>query len=219
MFTLADTVGFVRHLPHQLVEAFRSTLEEVSDADLILHVVDGADGHPEDQISAVREVLAEIGAAGIPELIVINKADIADPLVVGRLRAREPHSVVVSATTGRGITELLAAVQVELPDPAEAVDVLLPFDRGDLVARVHEEGRDVEVSYSGEGAQVRAVVGGQLASELRAAGRAASSSVPGLAAHGEVDPARRAPEGEPALRVASEVDLGRPDPSSVVEGG
>ena len=102
LFTLADTVGFVRHLPHQLVEAFRSTLEEVSDADLILHVVDGSDDFPEGQIAAVREVLAEIGAGEVPELIVINKSDIADPLVVGRIRSREPHSVVVSAATGRG---------------------------------------------------------------------------------------------------------------------
>ncbi len=120
LFTLADTVGFVRHLPHQLVEAFRSTLEEVSDADLILHVVDGSDDFPEGQIAAVREVLAEIGAGEVPELIVINKSDIADPLVVGRIRSREPHSVVVSAATGAGIPELLAAVELDLPNPTRA---------------------------------------------------------------------------------------------------
>ena len=159
LFTLADTVGFVRHLPHQLVEAFRSTLEEVSDADLILHVVDGSDDFPEGQIAAVREVLAEIGAGEVPELIVINKSDIADPLVVGRIRSREPHSVVVSAATGAGIPELLAAVELDLPNPTEQVDLLVPFDRGDLVARVHEEGRDVQVEYSAEGATIRAVVG------------------------------------------------------------
>ena len=103
IYTMSDTVGFVRHLPHQLVEAFRSTLEEVADSDLILHVVDGSHPDPEGQLSAVREVFAEIGAAGVPELVVINKADAADPMVLARLRQREPHSVVVSARTGEGI--------------------------------------------------------------------------------------------------------------------
>jgi GTP-binding protein HflX len=165
-FTLADTVGFVRHLPHQLVEAFRSTLEEVSDADLILHVVDGADSDPEGQIGAVREVLAEIGAAEVPELLVINKSDIADPLAVARLQGREPHSIVVSASTGEGLDGLLEAIERDLPNPPEAVDVVLGFDRGDLVARVHEQGRDVRVEYTVDGAHVTAVVGAALAAEL-----------------------------------------------------
>ena len=108
VFTMTDTVGFVRHLPHQIVEAFRSTLEEVADADLVLHVVDGSHPDPEGQIGAVREVFAEIGADKVPELIVINKADLADPMVIARLRQREPHSVVVSARTGEGIAEALA---------------------------------------------------------------------------------------------------------------
>ena len=107
VYTMSDTVGFVRHLPHQLVEAFRSTLEEVADADLILHVVDGSHPDPEGQMSAVREVFAEIGASDVPELVVINKADVADPMVIARLRQREPHSVVVSAKTGEGIAEAL----------------------------------------------------------------------------------------------------------------
>ena len=102
-FTLTDTVGFVRHLPHQLVEAFRSTLEEVAQADLILHVVDGSDADPAAQMSAVREVLAEIGAADVPEIVVINKADAADPVVVKGLEANERGCVVVSARTGAGI--------------------------------------------------------------------------------------------------------------------
>ncbi len=168
-FTVADTVGFVRHLPHQLVEAFRSTLEEVVDADLIVHVVDGSDDSPEGQISAVREVLAEIGAGRIPELVVVNKADIADPIVVGRVLSREPHSVVASAATGEGLAELLAAVEADLPQPDQPVDLLVPFDRGDLVARVHEEGRDVQVDYTDHGARVRALVGGRLAAELSTA--------------------------------------------------
>ena len=186
-FTLADTVGFVRHLPHQLVEAFRSTLEEVSDADLILHVVDGSDGAPEGQIAAVREVLAEIGASDVPELLVINKADVADPVVVGRLQVREPHSIVVSAATGQGIAELLAAVEADLPNPEQQVDVLLPFERGDLVARVHDEGRDVTVEYTADGAHVTAAVGAQLAAELVGADSPAAQVEPSA-----VDPAGRA---------------------------
>ena len=117
-YTLADTVGFVRHLPHQLVEAFRSTLEEVADADLILHVVDGSDADPEAQLAAVRAVLADVDAQDVPELVVINKADLADPLVVDRLRRREKHSVVVSARTGEGIDELRPLIARELPRPA-----------------------------------------------------------------------------------------------------
>ena len=125
-YTLADTVGFVRHLPHQLVDAFRSTLEEVRDADLILHVVDGADEAPEDQIAAVREVLAEIGAAQVPELIVINKADVAEADTIARLLRREPHAVVVSARTGEGMSLLADAIEVDLPGAWIDVDVLVP---------------------------------------------------------------------------------------------
>src|SRR6195952_1303050 len=105
VYTMSDTVGFVRHLPHQLVEAFRSTLEEVAESDLILHVFDGSHPDPEGQLAAVREVLAEIGATEVPEIVVINKADAADPLVLARLQREEPHSVVVSARTGEGISE------------------------------------------------------------------------------------------------------------------
>ena len=182
VFTLADTVGFVRHLPHQLVDAFRSTLEEVTDADLILHVVDGSDAFPEGQLSAVREVLAEIGASEVPELVVINKSDLADPTVVGRLRAREPHCVLVSAATGAGIDDLLTAIELDLLNPSEVVDVLVPFDRGDLVARVHEQGRDVEIEYTPEGAVVHAVVGEQLAAELE------SAAAPAPVADGPAEP-------------------------------
>jgi GTP-binding protein HflX len=121
----------------------------------------------------VREVLAEIGAAQVPELLVINKADIADPVDLGRLQMREPHSVVVSAATGAGIATLLEAIENDLPNPPEPVDVLLGFDRGDLVARVHEEGRDVEVEYTDRGARVTAIVGAHLAAELGAASLAA----------------------------------------------
>ncbi|MGH3368126.1 MAG: GTPase HflX [Nocardioidaceae bacterium] len=166
VYTLSDTVGFVRHLPHQLVEAFRSTLEEVAESDLVLHVVDGAHPDPEGQIVAVREVFAEIGADHVPELIVINKSDVADPLVVKRLQAREPHSVVVSARTGGGVDDVLAAVEADLPRPAIEVDALVPYARGDLLNRVHEYGEVLELAHTGEGTRLRARVHGDLAGEL-----------------------------------------------------
>jgi GTP-binding protein HflX len=165
-FTLADTVGFVRHLPHQLVEAFRSTLEEVTGADLILHVVDGADAAPETQIDAVREVLREIGAGDVPELVVINKADAADPLAVAKLRRREPHAVVVSARTGEGIDELLAAVEGHLPALAREVRVLVPYERGDLVARVHDRGEVFAQAHTARGTELHARVPVRIAAEL-----------------------------------------------------
>ncbi|MEO5651451.1 MAG: GTPase HflX [Marmoricola sp.] len=168
IYTMSDTVGFVRHLPHQLIEAFRSTLEEVADADLILHVVDGAHPDPEGQISAVREVFAEIGADKVPELIVINKADIADPLVLARLRQREPHSVVVSAQTGEGIAEALLAVEADLPRPQLEVTALLPYERGDLLSRVHENGEVLSVEHTAAGTLLKARVNESLAGELAA---------------------------------------------------
>jgi GTP-binding protein HflX len=166
VYTMSDTVGFVRHLPHQLVEAFRSTLEEVADSDLILHVVDGSHVDPEGQIAAVREVFAEIGALHVPEIVVINKADAADPLVLSRLVAREPHSVVVSAHTGEGIDKLFSIVEADLPSPAVEVEALVPFDRGDLVNRVHEHGELLSLEYTADGTQLRARVNPDLAGAL-----------------------------------------------------
>jgi GTP-binding protein HflX len=166
VFTLADTVGFVRHLPHQLVEAFRSTLEEVADADLIVHVVDGSDGAPESQVDAVREVLREIGAGDVAELIVVNKSDVADPLSVARLQRREPHSVVVSARTGEGIDELLAAIEGDLPRLDREVRVLLPYERGDLVARIHDRGEVLSQRHTAQGTALNARVPVSLVGEL-----------------------------------------------------
>ncbi len=165
-YTLTDTVGFVRHLPHQLVEAFRSTLEEVAEADLILHVVDGSDADPEAQLAAVRAVIADVDAHHVPELVVINKADAADPLALDRLRRREPHSVVVSARTGEGLDELRTVIARELPRPDVPVDVLLPYDRGDLVSRVHDEGDLTTQEHGADGTRVRARVRPDLAAEL-----------------------------------------------------
>jgi len=162
-YTLADTVGFVRHLPHQLVDAFRSTLEEASDADLLLHVVDASDDEPEAQMTAVRAVLAEIDAGQVHELVVINKADVADPEVLARLRRREPHAVVISARTGEGLDELLVAIEEALPRPPIAVDVVIPYERGDLVARIHREG-DVQASdHVDSGTHLRGLVPASLA--------------------------------------------------------
>jgi GTP-binding protein HflX len=165
-YTLADTVGFVRHLPHQLVEAFRSTLEEVAEADLILHVVDGSDADPEAQLAAVRAVLSDVDAQNVPELVVINKADLADPLVIDRLRRREKHSIVVSARTGLGIDELRQLIARELPRPSVPVDVVVPYHRGDLVSRVHDDGELLEQEHRAEGTRVRALVNAALAAEL-----------------------------------------------------
>jgi len=166
VYTMSDTVGFVRHLPHQLVEAFRSTLEEVADSDLVLHVVDGSHPDPEGQLAAVREVLTEIGAGQVPELVVINKVDAADPLVIARIRSGEPHSVTVSARTGEGVADVLAAVEADLPRPAVELTALLPYSRGDLVNRIHEHGEVLSVDHTGDGTVVHARVNPDLAGEL-----------------------------------------------------
>ncbi len=166
VFTMSDTVGFVRHLPHQLVEAFRSTLEEVAESDLILHVVDGSHPDPEGQINAVREVFAEIGADTVPELIVVNKADAADPMVLARLRQREPHCLVVSAKTGEGIAEALAVVEGELPRPDVEFRALLPYERGDLVNRLHQHGEIDSMDHTADGTLVSGRANEDLAGEL-----------------------------------------------------
>jgi GTP-binding protein HflX len=165
-FTITDTVGFVRHLPHQLVEAFRSTLEEIGEADLILHVVDGSDAEPEAQLSAVRAVLAEIDARDVPELVVVNKSDAADPYVLERLVRRESSAVVVSARSGVGLDGLIAAIAAAIPRPEIEVDVLVPYEFGALVARVHEQGDVLELEHTGQGTRLRARVGEALAAEL-----------------------------------------------------
>jgi GTPase len=165
-FTLTDTVGFVRHLPHQLVDAFRSTLEEVADADLVLHVVDGSDPDPRAQLAAVREVLRDIGAREVPELVVINKADAADPIDLEGLRLAEPKSVVISARTGEGIDKLLAELEQLLPRKQREMTVTLPYERGDLVSRAHSEGEVLEVRHGGDGTELTARVPLGLAAEL-----------------------------------------------------
>ncbi|MFI7531856.1 GTPase HflX [Streptosporangium sp. NPDC049376] len=167
LFTLADTVGFVRHLPHQLVEAFRSTLEEIGDADLILHVVDGSHPDPESQLAAVREVVSEIeGARDIPEIVVVNKADVADPVVLAQLEAREKPIVVVSARTGAGIDELMALIEREMPRFDQEVRLLVPYQRGDLISRAHKEGEVLGIEHTGDGTILHARVLPSLFAEL-----------------------------------------------------
>ena len=152
---LSDTVGFVRKLPHQLVEAFRSTLDEVREAELLLHVVDGSVPEPEAQIEAVRLVLEEIGASDVPELLVVNKADRSSRAI----RVAEDHegAVVVSARTGAGTDELIRALGIALRVADRVVELLVPFERGDVLAAVHREGEVVDESH-GEGATVVHVV-------------------------------------------------------------
>ncbi|MFJ1577344.1 GTPase HflX [Streptomyces sp. NPDC088182] len=166
IYTLADTVGFVRHLPHHLVEAFRSTMEEVGDSDLIVHVVDGSHPAPEEQLAAVREVIRDVGAVNVREIVVINKADAADPLVLQRLLRAERYAIAVSARTGQGIGELLALIDEELPRPEVEVEVLLPYTEGSLVSRVHAEGEVLSEEHAPEGTVLKARVHDELAAAL-----------------------------------------------------
>jgi GTP-binding protein HflX len=131
-----------------------------------VHVVDGSHPDPEGQLAAVREVFAEIGADKVPELVVINKADAADPLVIARLRVAEPHSVVASAKTGEGVADVLAAIENDLPRPGVAFDALLPYERGDLLNRIHTAGEVEELEHTGEGTRVRGRVNADLAGDL-----------------------------------------------------
>jgi GTP-binding protein HflX len=139
------------------VEAFRSTLEEVADADLILHVVDVSHPDPEGQIAAVRSVFAEVDARKVPEIIVLNKADAADPFVVERLKQREPRHVVVSARTGEGIAELLKAISESIPRPNVKMQLLVPYHRGDLISKLHDSDAEI-LSLDHEEGGTRAVV-------------------------------------------------------------
>jgi GTP-binding protein HflX len=165
-YTLADTVGFVRHLPHHLVEAFRSTMEEVGDSDLILHVVDGAHPAPEEQLAAVREVIRDVGATDVPEIVVINKADAADPLVLQRLLRIERHAIAVSARTGAGMGELMQLIDDELPRPKIQIEALVPYTEGQLVSRVHADGEVLSEEHTTEGTLLKARVHEELAAAL-----------------------------------------------------
>lgn len=171
-YTISDTVGFVRSLPTQLVEAFRSTLEEVAEGHLMLHVVDASHPDPVGQVNAVHDVLREVdGAEDVPEIIVLSKADLADPIDLAALRSRYPGAVVVSSKTGEGIEELRDRIADGLPRPSVAVSVTIPFDRGDLISRVHTDGEILREEYSEDGTVLEALVDEDLAAELLSVGR------------------------------------------------
>ncbi len=166
VYTLSDTVGFVRHLPHQLVEAFKSTLEEVAASDVIVHVVDGSHPDPKEQIRAVRQVINEIGGGDILEIIAINKADIASPEVMMQLLREEPNSFAFSARTGFGVDTLLAAIEGSLPRPRVEITAVIPFTRGDIVSAIHERGQILSEEYLPEGTSIHAMVDGALAEQI-----------------------------------------------------
>lgn len=169
---LTDTVGFVRHLPTQLVEAFRSTLEEVVDSELLLHVVDGSHPLPLSQIDAVRgvinEVVEEQNAEAPPELLVINKIDAADPLVLAELRAAFTDAVFVSARTGEGIDELRSEIAARIAALDVTVRLAVPYSRGDIVARVHAEGAVITEEHTETGTVLEVRLPESVAGELEA---------------------------------------------------
>ncbi len=172
VYTFTDTVGFVRNLPHQLVEAFRSTLEEVGEADVVLHVVDGAHPDPAAQLATVRDVIGDVGARELPELVVFNKADLIDDDTRLVLRGLEPDAVFASSRTGEGVDEIRARIERMLPLPPVEVRVLVPYDRGDLVSAVHETGIILTQEHVADGtaihAHVPAILGARLAPFLTA---------------------------------------------------
>jgi GTP-binding protein HflX len=155
---LMDTVGFVKKLPTQLIEAFKSTLEESLKADLLLHVVDASHPEAEAQILAVDRVLAEIGAEDVPRMLVLNKSDAADPDDVRGLRGQYPEAVVVSAATGAGVDELLERVAQRVPQSRRIIEAMVPYERSDLVARTHREGEVLKEEHRSEGTYVVANV-------------------------------------------------------------
>ncbi len=167
IYTLVDTVGFVRHLPHQLVEAFKSTLEEVSESDLIVHVVDGSHPDPQEQLRAVRQVINEIGGGEIMEIIAINKADVSAPEVLMNLLRNESNAYAISARTGYGVDTLVKAIEAALPKPKVEINAVIPFSRGDLVSAVHEQGEIISEEYLPEGTKIHAMVGGALAQKIQ----------------------------------------------------
>ncbi|MGA0003910.1 MAG: GTPase HflX [Candidatus Nanopelagicales bacterium] len=166
--TVTDTVGFVRHLPHQLVEAFRSTLEEIADADLVLHLLDASDEAPIMQLNSVREVLAEIGTNMNRELVVINKIDVADPAVLISLKQLAPDAIFISAKTGEGIQELLNAIETKLSESDTNIDLLLPYSAQQLIARAHEIGQVTKLEHLEQGTRLVAMVPAALAAQLKA---------------------------------------------------
>ena len=166
VYTLTDTVGFIRHLPTDLVEAFKSTLEETRQADLLVHVVDGSGADPMGQVTAVQVVLEQIGAADVPQLMVVNKTDAATPDALAQLRHALEGAVFVSALTGDGIDALRAAIEARLPQPGVVVKALVPWSRGDLIDKAHRTGEVISADATADGTLLVARVHPGLAAEL-----------------------------------------------------
>jgi len=166
VYTLTDTVGFIRHLPTDLVEAFKSTLEETRQADLLLHVVDGSAEDPNAQVAAVHSVLSQIGAVEVPELIVVNKIDATAEDGLASLRHAYPEAVFVSAVTGEGVETLRAAIESRLPQPGVLVRALVPYARGDLLDKAHRSGKVISTESTADGTRLVARVHHGLAAEL-----------------------------------------------------
>lgn len=154
-YTLTDTVGFITDLPLELVEAFRSTLEEVSDADVVVHVVDASHHDPQGQIQSVQEIFQDLtDLSQVPQLIVFNKIDLVDPIRLRSLESQFPHCYAVSAHSGQGLAELKAGIEAALPAPGRRIDYLIPYQHSALVDRLHQEGQVEQVQYLPEGTRV-----------------------------------------------------------------
>nr|WP_235001817.1 GTPase HflX [Arcanobacterium ihumii] len=170
-YTLTDTVGFVRSLPTQLVEAFRSTLEEVAESDLILHVVDSAHSDPIGQVQAVHDVLRDVeGTLDIPELIILSKSDLANPVDIAALRSRFPQSIAISSVTGEGIEDLKVQIEKMLPRPSIHIDTVIPYTRGDLVSQIHADGEILTEEFTDAGTRVIARITNEIAAHIESAG-------------------------------------------------
>ena len=164
---LSDTVGFIRKLPHRLVEAFKATLEEVVQADLLIHVVDLSHPQAAEQIVAVNQVLEEIHAGGKPTLMVFNKVDrLENGEVNGRFKEQFPHSVAVSARTGAGFPALLAELGGVLRPVREFIELAIPHEATAVIARVHELGQVIERDYDGPQVRIKARIPPHLHAEF-----------------------------------------------------
>jgi GTP-binding protein HflX len=157
-FTITDTVGFIRHLPHQLVEAFRSTLEEIALADALLHVVDASHSDPAGQISTVRDVLGEVGVRHLPEIVVFAKIDLVDESRRTELSLLEPQAVLVSTVSGEGLSALVDRMSEVIPAPEVEMTLLVPYEDGDIISRLHVGGRVLSTEYRDDGTLVTALV-------------------------------------------------------------
>jgi GTP-binding protein HflX len=176
-FTLSDTVGFIRHLPHQLVEAFRSTLEEIAMADVLVHVVDASHADPAQQLATVRDVLGELSVRHLPEIVVFAKADLVDDARRTELSYLEPQAVLVSTLTGEGLPALLDSISAVVPAPEVEMTMLVPYENGEILSRLHVGGRVLATDYREDGTLVTALVHPHEVDALRPLSVAAPAAV------------------------------------------